>query len=322
MGKGCEVWVIDRLPARSMEGSPSEVVDLRDRGALAEYLRREGPFDAIHNVAAELAHEMESEESLWESNVIGTKNLAEMAIEFGTKHFVFVSSNCLWGRPFDRPVTEEDVPEPIEVYGRSKWAGEKILQELSPKLHSTILRTPTITSSGRLGLLAILFEFIQENRRIYTVGRGENRYQFVDANDLAEACWLGSQEETTEVYNVGSENVKSLREVYQYVIDHSGSTSKIVSLPKGLTLFLMRLAHQLGISPLGPYHYRMIAESFEFDTTKIRERLGWKPTRTNEEILFEAYQFFASGQHLKKENLSTHSRPAAMGVIKLVKWLS
>jgi hypothetical protein len=33
--------------------------------------------------------------------------------------------------------------------------------------------------------------------------------------------------------------------------------------------------------PLGPYQYKMIAEDFEFDTTKIKEKLGWRPSLTN-----------------------------------------
>ena len=37
---------------------------------------------------------------------------------------------------------------------------------------------------------------------------------------------------------------------------------------------MMQLAHKLNISPLGPYHYRMIAESFVFDTTRIRRGAG------------------------------------------------
>ena len=54
----------------------------------------------------------------------------------------------------------------------------------------------------------------------------------------------------------------------------------------------MRLAHRLGVSRLGPYPYRMIAEDFLFDTTKIQERLGWQATLTNEEMLVLAYRSY------------------------------
>ena len=86
----------------------------------------------------------------------------------------------------------------------------------------------------------------------------------------------------------------------------------------------MKLAHRLGISPLGPYHYQMIAEDFLFDTSKIKARLGWKPTLTNEQMLVRAYQYYAAQRkeiHARTD-VSAHSKPTAMGVIRLLKWIS
>ena len=86
----------------------------------------------------------------------------------------------------------------------------------------------------------------------------------------------------------------------------------------------MKLAHALKISPLGPYHYRMIAEDFAFDTTKIREAMGWRPTLSNEEMLTRAYEYYAAQREEihARTNVSAHSKPASMGVIRLLKWVS
>jgi nucleoside-diphosphate-sugar epimerase len=123
---------------------------------------------------------------------------------------------------------------------------------------------------------------------------------------------------------VGSHNVKLLRDVYQAVIDAAGSASRVRSLPLRPTLAAMRLSHRLGVSPLGPYHYRMIAEDFMFDTTKIQERLGWRPTLTNEEMLVQAYHYYETRREEihQRENVSAHSKAAPMGVIRLLKWVS
>ena len=95
-------------------------------------------------------------------------------------------------------------------------------------------------------------------------------------------------------------------------------------MPKWPTVAALRLAHVLRLSPLGPYHYKMIAEDFVFDTTKIKERLGWKPTLTNAEMLSEAYAYYAERREEieSRTDVSAHSRPAGMGIIRLVKWLS
>jgi UDP-glucose 4-epimerase len=86
----------------------------------------------------------------------------------------------------------------------------------------------------------------------------------------------------------------------------------------------MKLAHQLGVSPLGPYHYRMIAEDFIFDTTRIRERLGWRPTLNNQQMMVEAFRYYAASRaeiHARKD-ASAHSKPTPMGIIRLLKWIS
>jgi nucleoside-diphosphate-sugar epimerase len=281
-------------------------------------------FSAVFHCAALLAHDIEDHDLLWSSNVTGTEAIAEAAGRHGRPRIVFISSNCLWASPFNRPVTEADVPAPIEIYGRSKAAAEQSLLRITGGENAVILRTPTIIGSGRLGLLSILFDFILEGRRVWVVGRGDNRYQFVYAPDLAEACVLALAPQAQGIFNVGSDNVPTLRDTYQHVIDRAGTRAVVASLPRGLTLAGMRLAHAAGLSPLGPYQYRMIAESFVFDTSKIKSVLGWRPTLTNGEMLFEALDYYR--QHAAEigqgADVAAHKQRARMGVIRLLKQLS
>jgi UDP-glucose 4-epimerase len=296
----CDVVTFDRLPVPALEKKSVHVLgDIRKRVDVETCLAQHGPFDCVFHVAAELAHEMASKQSLWETNVDGTRIVAECCITYGVKKLVYTSTNCLWGKSLNRAIPEEEIPHPIEIYGQSKWEAEKILIGFKDKLHSSIIRCPTIISAKRLGLLSILFEFIDENKRVYVVGKGDNRYQFVYAQDVAAACWLSASQKSTEIYNVGSDNVNTMRDIYSYVINESGSHSSVCSVPKTPTILLLQLAHKLNVSPLGPYHYKMIAENFIFDTQKIKNALGWKPTKTNEEMLYEAYEFYRTGNNGK-----------------------
>jgi nucleoside-diphosphate-sugar epimerase len=278
----------------------------------------------VFHVAAQLAHAVESKDALWLSNVSGTEVVADLAREHDISNLVFTSSNCLWGKAFSRPVTEEDTPEPVEIYGQSKWEGEKLLAGYAPDLNVVSIRCPTIIDSGRLGLLAILFDFIKDGRRVWTVGNGSNRYQFIYAQDLADAAVRSVSLPRSAVFNIGSDNVKSIREIYEYVIAKANSTSKVGHLPKNLTLALMRAAHHLKLSPLGPYHYKMIAEDFVFDTSRIKTQLAWKPTVTNEEMLWKAYKYYEDNYNdiQNRTNVSAHKQAASMGVIRLLKCLS
>lgn len=297
--------------------------DIADANRMRDIFARH-KIDGVFHVAAKLAHAVQCKKALWQSNVEGTKVVAEVTRERGIPNLVFTSSNCLWGKAFRRAVTEEDAPTPVEEYGVSKWEGEKVLAGYTKDVNIVCLRCPTIIDSGRLGLLAILFEFIREGRRVWTVGQGSNRYQFIYAQDLADAMVKSAEHSKSAVFNIGSDNVKSLREIYQYVIGKANSGSKVAALPKAVSIAAMRLAHQLKISPLGPYHYKMIAEDFVFDTTRIKAELKWAPTLTNEEMLWRAYQYYAENHHeiQNRVNVSAHKRQASMGVIRLLKCIS
>jgi nucleoside-diphosphate-sugar epimerase len=297
--------------------------DIRDRDTLERLFAAER-FDAVMHCAAILAHAVKDDRFLWESNVDGTRNVADMARKHGVERVVFTSSNCLWAQNLRRPVTEDEPPNPIEIYGRSKWEGERILHEYARDLHAIIIRCPTIIDSGRLGLLAILFEFIHDGRKVWVVGGGRNRYQFIYAQDLADACIRGLVHSRSDTFNIGSDDVKPLRDVFAHVIERAGSNSVVASLPRRPTLLAMQIAHYANVSPLGPYHYKMIAEDFIFDTSKIKGGLGWRPTLTNEGMLLRAYEYYMEhrGEILSRTDVSAHRQPAKMGIIRLLKWVS
>jgi UDP-glucose 4-epimerase len=298
--------------------------DITDTG-LMERLYADHEFDAVFHCAAMLAHAVKDRDVLWRSNVDGTRIVSEQAAKHGVPKLVFTSSNCLWGENMGRPVREDDPPRPVEIYGRSKWEGEKALDAVRDLVDVTVIRCPTIIDAGRLGLLAILFEFIAEGRKIPMVGTGDNRYQFIYAPDLADACIRAAQRDGgAPVYNIGSDDVKTMRQVYERVIEQAGTGSRIRRLPKAPTIAAMRLAGALKLSPLGPYHYRMIAEDFVFDTTLIRSELGWRPTLTNEGMLHRAYEHYVSNldEIRRRTDVSAHRQVADMGAIRLLKWIS
>jgi nucleoside-diphosphate-sugar epimerase len=324
LGDGAQVVSVDLVPDADRHPALTSLqVDIRDETSMRSVFAAH-KFDAVFHIAAMLAHGKMNRELLWTSNVDGTGVIAQCARDAGVKKLVFTSSNCLWASNMGRPVREDDTPAPAEIYGESKLAGEKLLEEFQNDLDVVVLRCPTIIDSGRLGLLAILFEFIMENKTVWVVGSGGNRYQFIHAGDLAQACVQSLETLGSATFHVGSDNVPSLRECFDAVIRQAGSRSRVRSLPKGPTLAAMRLAHTLRVSPLGPYHYRMIAEDFIFDTTRIRGALGWRPTVNNSEMLTAAYRYYAENRNeiLARSNVSAHSRAADMGILRLLKWMS
>jgi nucleoside-diphosphate-sugar epimerase len=321
---GHEVTSVDLVPSPLQHPRLRPYVgDIRDRTLVDKALGAARPEVVLH-CAALLAHGSLSPAQVYASNVEGTRVLADAVAAAAIRNVVYISSNCLWGHGFTRPVREDDAPAPVELYGLSKLEGEKILQDRASDFATTILRCPTIMDEGRLGLLAILFEFIAEGRRVWVVGDGANRYQFIYAQDLIDAILLAWKAGRGGVFGIGSDDVGSMRENYEHVIAQSGSPSRIGHLPKAPTILGMKLAHVLRISPLGPYHYRMIASDFMFDTARIKESLGWRPTLANRDMLLRAYLYYQANRSeiAGRTGVSAHRQAARMGVIRALKWVS
>jgi nucleoside-diphosphate-sugar epimerase len=321
--RNVEVVSLDRL--EEPEPDPRvryATADLRRPAAVRAVFAEHGPFDAVFHCAAVMGHERPDPVDLWESNVEGTRLVADLCVETGVRKLVYTSTICVFGKQYPHPVAETEPTCPIEDYGRSKLEGDKVLAGYAGRLAADSIRCPTIVSAGRLGLLAIFFEFVKEGRKVWLVGDGSNRYQFVAAEDLAEACLLSSRAPGSNVYGVGSDDVRPLREVYQAVIDSAGTGARLASLPAAPALASLSILHALRLSPLGPYHSRLINGTFVFDTTAIKRNLGWRPTRTNGEMLVDAYRYYSERDAGRSSSLSAHRQGAKMGILRLVKWLS
>jgi UDP-glucose 4-epimerase len=297
--------------------------DIRDHTTVLPIFQKYQP-EAVFHCAAVMAHGREGRAFLWSSNVEGTRNIAAVAKQTGVRHFIFLSTNCLWTENLGRPIREDEPPAPVEIYGKSKLEGERILEQYAGAFRLSILRCPAIVDEGRLGLLSILFEFIDEGRKIWVVGSGYNRYQWIHGGDAVEACMRVFDGGHQGLFHAGSDNPRPLRDIYQYLIDHTHSSSRIVSVPKAFAIPAMRTAHKLGLSPLPSYFYKMIGEDFQFDTTKLKTTTGWQPSTSNEQMLLRAYNYYRQNRSeiLARRDASAHRRPSRMGIIRLLKWIS
>ena len=322
---GHEVLSLDRLIDPQLADRFRHVqVDIEDRDSLKGAVKSFGPVDAIFHVAAVLAHDKSSFSRMWSSNVEGTGNVMEVARELGIGRVVFTSSNCVFAASFPQPINESAPTSPIEPYGHSKLEAEKVIASYSADVSGVSIRCPTIIGAGRLGLLSILFDFVREGRRIYLLGDGSNRYSFIYAEDLARACLLAVTSSASGIYHIGSSNVPTMRQLYTDLYDFAGKPARLVCLPEAPAVVALKLLNRLGLSPLGPYHYRMLAANVVFDTSKIQRDLGWTPRKTNSDMLCEAYKFYLEhlGQEGDTDCTSPHRRPARAGIFNLLRLIS
>jgi len=311
---------IDRISYSGALGYQYIKQDLKDKNAVRAIIEREKP-DAIIHAAAMLAHERPDIQDLWESNVDATKNLAEVSSDCGVKRFVFISSNCLWGKEINHPIKVQEPYSPVEIYGKSKIQSELDLLKMKDKLSIVIFRSPTIVSTGRLGLLGLLFELVNEDRRVPVLGNGINRYQFIYGPDYAEAIALTLENQVQGIFHVGSNDIPTVREMYESLINYAESKSRLLFLPEKMARIGLMILSKLRLSPLGPYQYNMLGASFQFDTSETVEKLNWNPTQNNSEMFIEAYKGFLTQSKSEDLNVSVHKRTARAPVLKILKRL-
>ena len=280
--------------------------------------------EVVHHNAA-LVPLTKSGPQFQEVNVEGSRIAAEAAVRAGVRAFVHMSSSAVFGVPVQCPITEASPLRPAEVYGRAKFEGEMAVRQVCEQagLPLIVIRPRTILGQGRLGIFQILFDWIREGRNVYVIGPGNGLFQFVHALDLMDAYLLALDHGRPGVYNVGAEQFGTLRQALEHLIAYAGSSSKVKSLPAGLTIGSLRVLDLLGLSPLAPWHYLTYHKPFHFDLGKILG-LGWKPRFSNDQMFRESYDWFqANHDQLKARGSgSPHRRPVRQGLLWLLKKLS
>lgn len=293
--------------------------DIRDVAAVARAC--EGVDIVHHNVAmVPLAKDAQAFTTVNEG---GTRNLLGSALQAKVKKVVHMSSSAVYGAPDVNPVTDATPPRPQEAYGRAKLAAERLCHEYAGKgLDVTIVRPRTIMGHGRLGIMQILFEWVRQGKNIPVLGRGDNVYQFVHADDLADACMKAAARPGPATYNVGADRFGTMRETVDGLLDHAKTGSRVVSLPMGPAVALMDWTSRTGISPLGAYHSLMYGRSMYFELERTKRELGWSPRFGNVEMFCDSYDWYLAhrSEVLGRHGASQHRSAVKQGVLRAVGW--
>jgi nucleoside-diphosphate-sugar epimerase len=260
----------------------------------------------------------------WSVNRDGTANLLSAAREAGAAKVVYVSSSAVFGVPKSNPVTPDTPPGPAEDYGAAKLEGETLCRKAADAgLDVSIIRPRTIMGHGRLGIMQMVFEWVAGGRNVYVLGSGANRYQFVHADDLADACLRAADRPGWGVYNIGAAEFGSMRETLEGLVKHAGTDSRVVGLPAAPAVAAMKLTAWLGLSPLAPYHWIMYGKEMYFDLAKPMAELGWKPRWGNVAMFAQSYDWYLANREriLAEKGKSLHKSAVKEGILKLLRFV-
>ncbi len=296
--KGHEVVILDNLSRGHIESVPKDAVfekaDLLDVNSL-KYVFSKHSFDAVVHFAA-FAYVGESVENpglYYENNVTGSFNLIKTVNEYGVKKFVFSSTCSVYGNPERIPISEEQVPAPINPYAKTKLMIENILSDFdgSHGLKYTALRyfnAAGDSDDGSIGeshdpephlIPLVLYTALGKRDSIkiygddYGTKDGTCLRDYIHVNDLADAHVLAleylNDGNPSAAINVGTGEGYSVKEIVDAAREVTGK--EIISEITG------RRAGDPAV---------LIA-----DNAKAKKVLGWKPEYGLKRIIETAWNW-------------------------------
>ncbi len=264
--------------------------DIRELSKIEKYFKN---IDYVVHAAAALPIHHDRN-YIFDVNVRGTKNVLTAAFNNKVKKLVFISTTAMYGVPRTLPEKETDKIYPIGHYGESKAAAEKLCLQYQKKgLPVNILRPKSFLGPERLGVFTIWFEAIYNNKPVFILGNGNNLYQLLEVGDLANAIESALTTRISgEIFNVGAEVYGTWRQNLSALIKFAGSKSKIIALPVLPTQMALAVLEFFNLSPIVAWHYKTFPVDSYVSIEKARKKLHFKPTKSNQDILDESYDWY------------------------------
>lgn len=294
--------------------------DIRDKKTLDEAM-----FGVDMVVHAAAALPLYSREDIFSTEVDGTRNVLQSALEHQVERVIFISSTAVYGIPDHHPIYENDRLIGVGSYGKAKIQAEKVCQEYRDKgMCVPILRPKSFIGPERLGVFALLYDWAKDGHNFPMLGNGRNRYQLLDVEDLCEAiylCAVKPKEMANDTFNIGAKDFTTMRNDYQAVLDRAGFGKKIVSLPAGPAIWLLRILERLHLSPLYKWVYETAGKDSFVSIEKAEKILGFAPKYSNKDALTRNFQWYlANFQKFQHQSGISHRAPWKQGILKAAKW--
>jgi dTDP-4-dehydrorhamnose reductase len=184
-----------------------EELDLSKESNISRYFNNNDRFDIIINCTAYTAVDKAEEERdlAKQVNHLAVKKLAQIAKNQQAK-LIHISTDYVFDGESDKAYTETDATDPINIYGKTKLAGEQVLKEIMPT-DAIIIRTSWVYSEYGNNFVKTMLRLGQERDELSVVSDqiGSPTY----ATDLANAI-------LDTVQNKAFKEVGQETQVYHY----------------------------------------------------------------------------------------------------------
>ncbi len=259
------------------------IADVRDEYSM-NYLVRDK--DYIFNLAGQVSHIDSMLDPYTDLEINCKSQLSTLeACRKNNKDvkIIYTSTRQIYGKPKYLPVDEKHSPNPMDVNGINKLAGEMyhILYNNVYGVRAVSLRLTNtygprqLIKHNRHGFVGWFIKKVVCGEEIEIFGDGTQKRDFNYVDDVIDALILVAENENCwgKIYNLGGDEVVSLKKFTEMLIEINGSGN-------------------YRIVPFPPEKKKIDIGDYFTDYSKIKDELGWKPKIKLEEGLKRTIDFY------------------------------
>ncbi len=162
---------------------------------------------------ADIVPSIQNPKKYFQSNVVGTENIASLSIKYKVKKIIYAASSSCYGIPNDYPTTETEKIKPEYPYALTKYLGEQILMHYAKiyNIQVTSLRlfnvygTRSRTSGTYGAMFGVFLAQKLKNKPLTVVGNGRQKRDFTFISDVVEAFYkVMRSKKNLQIFNIGS----------------------------------------------------------------------------------------------------------------------
>lgn len=263
---GHEVVGLGRRPVPDPASYEAVRIDLGVSGACDRIRARVAPCDAVVHAAAAISPSLD-DDAVVLSNCVGTQQVVRLALAWGRRQVVFISSVPVIGTPRRLPITEDHPTCPPTAYHASKLFGEALIRLAAREgLTAATLRLTSPVGAGMPPdrILSVFVRRALAGQPLKVFGSGSREQNYVDVRDVAAAVRACLEQKVTGLFHVAGRASISNVDLARRCIDvlGSGSDIELVAGPD---------AHE--------------NERWQVSIEKARQRFGYAPRYSIEESI-------------------------------------